>query len=664
MRKLIVVLGLLVFGFSLNWPVNAQDELPPASIQNDEGGAVVISGEMTYTNLLFTSGVDEPLILLEDQAGFVDRNEYFLFPLESQTLGQITSDFYTSPVSYSLALPIEPQGSLRDVDQDGASDTGVMGFAVAYWDNTWGDPFLEERDMYGGGWSTGYASTRIGDDPVRPREVIGGKYVIYAPDDQQGFPAGFGADDLLFTADDPIVRVPQGYTVVNLDTDPFTFDRARRQTIDLIEPEEAALVDYSSLGYTEAFDALVTLLRTRYAFTEYKQIDWDALAAKYRPEIEMAETSSDTALYFSAISSFLWSVPDGHVNVSPLDNFVQQFFTQYGNGLGLVVRETADQRAYVTTVIDGEPGDNAGIQTGAEILAVNGRPIAEHIARLVPWGETYSTTHARRIAQAYFALRFPQVTTTVDITYQNPNDTQPTTRTLSTSAEVESFLDAISGTPSDAYALPVDYRVLEDGLVYVQILSFVEDRALTIDLWERLMRSLNGQAAPGLIIDLRFNGGGSGFLADQMTAYFFNEPLILGTRGSYNEALGDFFFDARSEQRMYLPAEDLRYNGPVAVLVSPSCASACERFAYNMTLQNRAAIIGHYPTAGLGGSVTDMRLPEGLTVRYTTGRSLDKSGNIHIEGIGIIPTLTVPLTRDVLFDSGDPLLEAAAEYLR
>ena len=44
------------------------------------------------------------------------------------------------------------------------------------------------------------------------------------------------------------------------------------------------------------------------------------------------------------------------------------------------------------------------------------------------------------------------------------------------------------------------------------------------------------------------------------------------------------------EQRFYLPAEELRYDGEVAVLVGPNCNSACEFFSYDMTLEDRAAI--------------------------------------------------------------------------
>src|SRR5689334_1208478 len=85
--------------------IMAQDA-PSAEIVNDEGGTVLITGQLTYTDPLFTKGVGEPLIILEDQAGFVDRNESFLMSPQSQIMGQITSDFYSSPVSYSISLPI------------------------------------------------------------------------------------------------------------------------------------------------------------------------------------------------------------------------------------------------------------------------------------------------------------------------------------------------------------------------------------------------------------------------------------------------------------------------------------------------------------------------------------------------------------------------------
>jgi C-terminal processing protease CtpA/Prc len=177
-----------------------------------------------------------------------------------------------------------------------------------------------------------------------------------------------------------------------------------------------------------------------------------------------------------------------------------------------------------------------------------------------------------------------------------------------------------------------------------------------------LLTTLNRQRSPGVIIDLRNNGGGSGFLADQMAAYFFNASLELGNTGQYNPEAGDFYFDPRTVERFYLPPAELRYDGPLVVIVSPICSSACEFFAYDLSLQERATIVGHYPSAGLGGSIAQLLLPERVAFQYTSGRAVDMNGNIHIEGIGIIPTLRVPVTAETLF-AEDALLDAAIAHL-
>lgn len=655
MRIRRAILTLILLGLCA-MPSLAQ-QFPPASVINDEGGPVAINGIVTYTNPFFTTGSAAPLIILEDQAGFVDRNESFLFPPESQALGQITSDFYTSPFTYSLALPVEPRGSLRDVDQDGQTDSGVMVFAVAYWENIWGDPFLEKRDQQGGGWSTAYASTIISDNPETLREIEGGKYLIYAPDDGQGFPSGFGADAKLFTADDPMVTIPRGYSVVNLDAEPFTFDRSRIQDVELFEPEGAALVDFSAQSYTAAFDSMVEKFRNEYAFNEFKGLDWDSVVRKYRPRFEEAERNADGQAYLDALSDVIWSVPDGHVNVSPFDLFVDRVRTAVEGGLGFTLRETDNRESYVVFVSENSAAAQAGIQVGAQIIAINERPVADWISRVNPISETYSTPHNRRLGQARWATRFPLSTPPVTVEYINPGaGAQVITLTVET--EFDSFFYS-PAAPQTGWELPVEYTVLDSGVVYVKIFSFFDNQLLSIQLWERMLRQLNEQGGAGLIIDMRENGGGSSFLADQMAAYFFTEEKVVGKRGAYNKDLGQFFFDPRSDSIMYPPSVDMQYLGKVVVLIGPDCASACERFAYNLTIDDRAEVIGYYPTAGLGGGVEDFAMPDGVTIRMTVVRSTDMDGKIHIEGTGVAPTLRIPVTRETLFATEDVLLQAA-----
>jgi C-terminal processing protease CtpA/Prc len=637
-----------------------QGAFPPADIVNDEGGPVAITGEVTYTSPFFTMGVAAPMVILEDQAGFVDRNEGFIMPVESQTLGQITSDFYRSPFSYSIALPIEPQGTLRDVDNDGETDTGVMVFAPAYWTNTFGDPFLEERDLYGGGWSTAYASTRVSEDADTRREIVGGKFLVYAPDDQQGFPAGFGQDGLLFTEDDPIVGLPPGYTIVDLDSDPFTFDRTRNPVINLIEPEGSALVDYSDLTYAGAFNSLVDQLANEYAFTEYKGLDWEALRSEFLPRFEEADANGDRLAYRRALRDFSWQIPDGHVSGPTV---IEDFQTETAGGLGMAIRDVDDGRVIVNYLLPDGPAAQAGIELGAEIVALDDVPIDEAVEAAVAYSAPFSTDHVRRLQKLRYAIRYP-LGTEVEVTYRNPDAAEATTAAMAVLPESESFRFSSFASGLTGFEQPVEYRYLDDlGLGYAKIYSFSDNDLLTIQLWERMIRSLNDAGVPGLIIDMRQNGGGSGFLADQMAAYFFDEPFELGNTGLYDESLDEFFFDERTIDRFYLPAEDLRYRGEVAVLIGPNCNSACEFFAYNMTIDNRAAIVGQYPTGGLGGSIDRVLMPDGEFFTFTAGRAVDMNGEIHIEGVGVPPTVRVPVTEETLFSQGDPILESAAAYL-
>ncbi len=667
MQKLFRLIIVSFVFFIVSIVMLAQDdEIEPATIVNDEGGVVAITGEVEYTNAFFTAGVSEPVIILEDQTGFVLRDEDYLFPEESQVLGQITSDFFTSPFTYSLSLPFEPQAPLNDVDNDDEEDTGVMVFQIAYWTNTFGDGFLQERDLYGGGWSGAYTSARVSVARETFGEYVGGVILVYAPDDEQAFPSGFGDDGLLFTEDDPLVLLPAGYTIVDMDTEEFTFDRSREITVDLLEGEGAEADDFSEMSYTEAFDALLEKFRNEYSFTEYKNLDWDDLEAEYRPLFEEAEEEEDIELYARALTEFTWEIPDGHVYASSINIIVQDFFDATDGGIGIAIRELSDGRVIVNFVLEDSPADEAGIELGTEIVEINGTPILEATDEAIAWSAPFSTDHVRRLQQLRYVTRF-ELGDEVDVTFIN-DDGDEETATLEAIAERTSFNFSSFNASTSGLELPVEWEYVGDYLL-VDINSFFDDSRLSALLWERMIRDAQNNGVPSIIIDMRNNGGGSGWLADQMAAYFFQEPLVTGNSYFYDEESDEFIIEEDSADRFYLPPEDLYYGGNVVILVGPNCASACEFFSYNMTLQDRATIVGQYPTAGLGGAVEQFFMPEGVTVQLTITRGVDPDGEIHIEGIGVVPDVVVSVDEDTLgltdaeFINNDPILDAAVAVL-
>ncbi|MBC7815129.1 MAG: hypothetical protein H7175_28485 [Burkholderiales bacterium] len=640
------------------------DAAPEAEIVNDEGGPVVVSGEMEYTYVFLTSGVDQPVIFLDDLKGFTERDrvaDYIRTP-ESQVFGTITSDFSTSPVEYTISLPIEPRAAYVDLDQDDDEDTGVQVLAPTFRLNVYGQPVLEERDYLFtfGSWLT-YSSVRVSNQAANKYDIIGGQLIVYAPDNEQGFPSGFGEDGNMFTEDDPIVTLPQGYTLVNLDTEPFTFDRSSAPQISLYEPDIFESPDFSDMTYTEGFDALIDLLRVNYAFTELKELDWDALHDEFYPRFEEAESNGDSEAYQLALRDFYWSIPDGHVYAeTPAVAYL--FGQETGGGLGLSIRELDDGRIIVTYLTESGPAETAGIEMRADVLEINAQPIDDVVSANIPFSSPFSSEHSRRYQQLRYAVRFP-IGQDVEITYQNPGDDEPTTTTLTTIEDPDSFSFSSVNRGLTGNEFPVEFRMLDSGYGYVKIYSFSEDFILTADMWEFVIDNLNTNGVKGLIIDMRQNGGGESFLAETMASFFFAEPVVIGNSGFYVPDEGGFVFHPRDVARIVPTPDGERYDGAVAVLVSPACASACELFTYALSLNERAAIVGQYPTDGLGGAVQAVTLPEGLYMQYAFSPGVGANGEINIEGIGVAPTIDVPVDEETLFSEGDPILEAAEAYL-
>ncbi len=661
-RLLLIALMLMIVTIA----VTALDEdIPPAPIVNDEGGTQIIRGDVAYTNPFFTASAEDGFIILEDQTGFVDRNFDYVFPPESQVFAQITSSVYESPFTYILQLPVAPQAPLNDVDNDDEDDIGVQIFQIAYWSNTYGDIYLEERD--GGGWSGSNTSAIVeSEPPTRIAEYIGGNILIYAPVDGQAFPTGFGDDAALFTDDDPLVIVPQGWTVVNMDTDIFTFDRSREPEIDLLEADGAELDDFSGLSYTDAFDAMMEKLRNEYSFTEFADIDWDAIDEMFRPRIVDAEASGDAEAYYYTIFDFTVFIGDRHTNSNAVNFLIADFQEITAGGLGIAIRELSDGRVIVNYLGEDTPADDAGIELGAEIIAIDGVPIMEAVANTRAWSEPFNTEHVRTLQRLRYVTRFP-IGTDVEITYANPDDDEESAE-LTAVQEPESFAYSSFNRGRSTTRLPVEWEII-DGTMYVEIASFLDSPNLTIRLWERMLADAIGQQVAGIIIDMRNNGGGFGGLADNMAAYFYNEEFELGNSAYYNENIDDFYLDDRFMQTFHLPEPEFRYGGPVAVLVGPNCFSACEFFSYNMTIDDRASIVGQYPTIGGGGSTEVFLMPDGVSMQMTIGRAIDAEGNIHIQNQGVAPTVLVPVDEetlgltDVTYINDDPVLDAAIQTI-
>ena len=130
--------------------------------------------------------------------------------------------------------------------------------------------------------------------------------------------------------------------------------------------------------------------------------------------------------------------------------------------------------------------------------------------------------------------------------------------------------------------------------------TFSDDYNLMARLWESYIQVLLDNEVTDLVLDLRNNSGGSGGLAMDFAGYFFDNEITVAETLYYNELTGAF--EASDYPSRVKPAPML-FEGKIAVLVSPNCVSACEWFSNAMTMEDRAVIVGSFPTNGAAGEV-------------------------------------------------------------
>ena len=358
----------------------AASNLPPAAIANDKGSFKRLLGTLGYPDFAIPVTLRDPVPALLDMVNVVRGNSTQFAPVDiAEILGYMTSPVAPSPLHFAVDLPAVPTGTLLDVDNDGEEDTGVQIFRIDMGANINGGSHQEQLDQAGG--LSSYLT-----DPVSG-QITEGSLLVYAPDAEQGFPSGFGADGQLFTADDPAVGLPQGYTVVHFGPDGFTFDTLEEVGINILETAESSSPDFSKQGIVEIFNSLIDHLAERYSFTELRGLDWEAIRAEYLPQVEEAEkiagqdANAGGAVYATILHQLAQrSVRDAHViavvtdptylDAARLADKMQK--QPIAANVGANTVELSDGQITVTDVIAGSPADQAGWTFGTEIIAVNG----------------------------------------------------------------------------------------------------------------------------------------------------------------------------------------------------------------------------------------------------------------------------------------------------
>ncbi|MCA8953810.1 MAG: S41 family peptidase [Planctomycetes bacterium] len=349
-------------------------------------------------------------------------------------------------------------------------------------------------------------------------------------------------------------------------------------------------------------------------FVRFPRPQADALQVVYQKILEAhVEPHDGAALLDTAITAMAGDLDDYSRYVPPAD--VQRYeesSTGRYEGIGLVWREH-DGEIVVHFPFAGGPADREGIRPGDRLVAVDGKRMAD-------------VAPERRGATATELVRGP-AGTPVRLAFERDG------------SEVEATVNRESvQRPAVKWANLVDP---EAGIGYLHITDFHIGIAAGVrDAIAELRRQ--GELR-GLVIDLRFDGGGSLDECVALSRMFQPSGVIVSTRRRGEEL-------ERVEAR---PEECLFPELPLALLVNGDSASASEVFAGCLQDHGRALVVGTR-TYGKGVVNTVYSWPEfklKLTTAYyftPNGRSLGGSHRLengdgsHPE-IGIAPDVDAPI---------------------
>ncbi len=185
----------------------------------------------------------------------------------------------------------------------------------------------------------------------------------------------------------------------------------------------------------------------------------------------------------------------------------------------------------------------------------------------------------------------------------------------------------------------------------IQMMQFYENS--TEDVRD-ILRRLKEEKVDGVILDLRYNGGGILDEAVALTGLFFHAGPVVQVKNSLNHIY---------------PLEDTdricEYDGPLIVLVSRHSASASEITAAALQDYGRAVVVGERATHGKGTVQTLENLdrimrqyPSGIrpkssgTLKYTISKFYRIKGTTT-QKIGVSPDIVLPSVDNYRDDIGE-----------
>jgi carboxyl-terminal processing protease len=452
------------------------------------------------------------------------------------------------------------------------------------------------------------------------------------------------------------------------------FGQQLPQPIASSTPAPTAAVQSELSKREEAFQIVWQTVNDLFYDPKFGGVDWAAARERYHPQVATVKTDSE---FHALLQQMLNELHQSHFLVvprnaipkirvpkktavgkaddpenssaeetaepeEPFDSLSYKLTDRLLTGIGIDVRVVAGS-AVVTRVDAGSTAARAGLRPGFVIKQVDSRSLDSVIAEVEAhplWG----------------AIIRPELPVFLVAGFINGDEASPVrlgyldarNRLRTISIKRERLKGEMSPAVGNLPALYTEFETkqLPGGVGYIRFSAFVPS------LMEKLCGALRSMKhAPGIILDLRGNQGGLLGMVGGLTGLLETKATLMGTMQMRSGRIPLFGFPQLAP-----------YSGLLVILVDASTQSAGEMFASGLKEAGRAILIGER-TAGNTLPSEIKKLPTGAIFQYAFANYETQRG-YRLEGRGVIPDITVDLSRRSLLRDGDPQLAVAVRRLR